>query len=184
MNTIMQNIQQLLPLLTVSIASKSDVADAVSDLQSRIDNLQGSSAEASVHLRHIRRTVEALSSGDASGAHVQQCMADMQSSMFQLNEASVEKVVEGCVALHHNLSQSLESVSRSVDMLQLTVDTFSSQMLSLQKEMRDDIGQIKRCLGKLCDLPGGTTESLQPGRILAVRSCPEIAPKQLHYHCV
>lgn len=168
MQTVMQDVQQLLPLLTVAVASPSNVADAVAELQRHADALKGSSAEAAEHLGHVRAAVEALAATHATVPEVEACMTTLRNSMLQLHEGSVGEVLAGCSALQTTLGEGLEEVMEAVDVLRLTVESFSRRMLELQQRMSTDLEQIKECLAGFCGISGTAVQSMQHGRILAV----------------
>lgn len=169
MQTVMQDVQQLLPLLTVAVASPSNVAAAVDDLHLRTIALEGSSAEAAAHLGQIRATIEALAATNATAPEVEACMTTLRNSMLQLHEESLEEVLKGCEVLQTTLGEGLDRVMEAVDVMRLTVESFSRQMLELQQRMKTDLEQIKQYLAGFCGISGSAAHSLQHGRIIAVR---------------
>lgn len=172
MKSIMQGIQQLLPLLTVSIASAADVSAAVADLQRRAVSLQGSSFEAAAHLSHLQAAVSTLAAPSATSAQVEECIATLHASMMHMHDAGVAKVLEGSAALQQQLAAGIAGVLEAVDMLQHTYDSFSRQMLALQQGMSADLKVVMECLASLCGMAGSGAQAMLPKRIRAVRGRP------------
>lgn len=119
MKKLMQDVQHLLPLLTVSVAAEGNVTSAVEDLQRRAVSLQGESAEAAEHLRHIRTAVETITTTNASSIQVQECMTTLRNSMMQLHGQSVQKVLEGCGQMQQHVGEGLEGIEDSLYVLQV-----------------------------------------------------------------
>lgn len=92
LKSIMDETQQLLPLLTVSVASAADVSTAVAELGSRAAALQGAAADDGAHLRHVAAAVQLLAQRSATALEVQQSMTTLRDSMLLMHEQSMEKV--------------------------------------------------------------------------------------------
>lgn len=112
LKSIMDETQQLLPLLTVSVASAADVSTAVAELGSRAAALQGAAADAGAHLRHVAAAVQLLAQRSATALEVQQSMTTLRDSMLLMHEQSMEKVRarvlrggSACPAAGHRLPQ-------------------------------------------------------------------------------
>lgn len=115
MQSVMEGCQQLLPLLTVSVASAANVSAAVADLQRRAVSLQGSSADAAAHLAHVQATVEAMAASNATSVDVERCMADLKDSLSQLHEDGTRVVLEGYAQLQSSLGWGIAHVQASLD---------------------------------------------------------------------
>lgn len=145
MQAIMQGVQQLLPLLTVFVASSANVSAAVADLQRRAVSMQGVSAEAAAHLRHLKDAVEALRSSAAGKQDVQKCLAALHDSTQQLHEEGVPwvQVLDSCSALQDNLSRGVARLTQSLNELQGEVASFSRLMASAQQELTHLTATVK-----------------------------------------
>lgn len=119
MQSLMQEVQHLLPLLTVSVASATNVTAAVEDLQRRAACLHSQSAESAAHLRHIQAAVHTISADSASSVEVQQCMTALRNSMLRLHGESLQKVLDGCGQMQQQLGEGLTGVEDSLYVLQV-----------------------------------------------------------------
>ena len=168
----MKGVQQLLPLLTAAVASGPDISAAVADLRQRASTAADAfnSAEIVDHLACLRAAVESIADVNTTEAAMQHHMTTLLDSMLQLHDQSTYVVQQGCAALQQNLGRGIEAVRGSMYELQLTVCSFSEQMLARQHDMHADLEQIKASLAQLVGMPAAAAQTMESGRILTVRS--------------
>lgn len=183
METLMQGIQQLLPLLTVAVASTADVSAAVADLSRRAVALQGSSSEAAAHLGHLQAAVSAIASTSATVPEIENRMMDLRDSMTHLHDASIQTVLQAYDELQGTLGRGFAEVRGSLDGLQQEVASMRREVLvstgevsANVKEMHADVKEIMGYLAACCGMRATLTSgnSLRPAadRMLTVRpSC-------------
>lgn len=173
MQRIMQDVQQYLPLLTVSVSSAAHVTPALQALQNRPKALKSGDAHVSQHLAHICDTVFTLSKENATTEEVQQCLANLRQGMMQLDDDAVQKVLHGCNVLHLNLGGAQLGIKAPLDMLQGSLDQFSRQTAATRDQVDGEITDVKRYLASYCGVNVGVLDSIERTRFLEVCFLPQ-----------
>lgn len=127
-------MEQHLPLLSICVAPPHDRDAAMLDLQNRIVSLQGDSVEAALQLQRVKavadklrlRTANSMHLHCADGRGVQRKLVEIRNKRKELHDADVEKVLEGCVAMHRALgveaADGLHETSRQVLKMMVTLE--------------------------------------------------------------
>lgn len=114
MRDIEAQVRQLLPLLTVSLASSGGIEAALDDLLRRIVSLQGECAESSYHLRQVATTVDGLSHCGATRTDVQQTLTTLHGTMRDLHGDITRRVLDGFAAIHVQLDAAAAKILHEV----------------------------------------------------------------------
>ena len=164
----MKKVEQLLLLLTAAGAGGPDISAVGEDLLQRAST--AANAEVIDHLNCLRAAVESIADSKTTDVVMQRHMTTLQDSMLQLHDRNMYALQQGCAALQQNLGTGIEAVKDSMYELQLTVRSFSEQMLARQHDMHADLKHIKAHLAQLCGVPAAAAQSMDSGRILTVNS--------------
>lgn len=157
MKKLMQDVQHLLPLLTVSFASAANVTSAIKDLQLRAET-PGQSSNCAVHLRHVQAAVSTIATTNTSPVEVEQCMTSLRNSMLQLHDESFQQFLEGCGQMQQLLGKGLKGTEDSLYDLQVAVDVLSQQVMESHAERAADLKEIKDHLASFSGVAASVME--------------------------
>lgn len=169
---VMQDINHLLPLLTVSVAS-TEKASAVADQQGRVLSCPGASDNAVGHLRHFYEAMQTIRSEQSTAYEVQKCMKTLRNSLLQLKGDDYQKVLEALGYVDDLHWSGMRNVKAELSALRGCMISYAEEAMAshVQREVLAEVKEIKENFAKVCGLEASVVESLNPDKIIQVCSC-------------
>lgn len=99
----MANVQQLLPLLTVWVASHESTKSALDELQSSVDQTDSFNAETRQHILQFSCVLEEIERKSVKAEDLEKAVSDLQKSTENLDESTLKNVE----ALFNSMSTSV-----------------------------------------------------------------------------
>eukprot|EP00892_Ulva_mutabilis_P009460 jgi/Ulvmu1/6887/UM031_0093.1 len=164
---LMRRVELRLPLLQICVSSPTDIPDDIRHLQNRIGMLQGDSAAAAAHRRHITAMLDFLAQHGASAAqHSMQAIEELvhelnksTRALAQLHDGTVEKVLDGCLEMHQHLGAGVAQVlhelrvaarqCENMEALLGELQEGQGEVLSGQRWIAEQVGDVHGKVGRV-----------------------------------
>lgn len=153
----MESIQQLLPILTLGMtaqASPAETMQAVDSLRAQVEQTAVTVGGAAAHLSRMLGLMEAVMKLQPDGRtglqlQVKPLLSELELTMVELNEASLEQVRAECTSLHTAVAQSAAAADASKAEIVGAIGGMNSAMASFQESMSYTLEEHGRKLDEI-----------------------------------
>jgi methyl-accepting chemotaxis protein len=165
LKSIMQQIQQLLPLLTLCANSTERIEMIVHQISGQLADSACSTEAVQAHMQHLCHGLQVMSATAATSEDVREAVSVIIQSSTELSDGTMAEVQTLCNDLHLSIGRDLTDISSALNDMETSIRTFSMRMLGLQEKACADLQWIKSFLARQC---GVAPDALDTSRVLMV----------------
>jgi methyl-accepting chemotaxis protein len=165
LKSIMQQVQQLLPLLTLCANSTERVELIMHQISGQLADSACSTAAVQAHMQQLCHGLQVMSATAATSEDVGEAVSKIIQSSTKLSDGNMAEVQRLCNELHVAIALDLKDISGALHDMETSIRKTSIRMLGLQEQACVDLQWIKRFLTHKC---GVAPDALDTSRVLMV----------------
>jgi hypothetical protein len=132
--SIMQQVQQLLPLLTLCANSTKHIEMIIHQISGELADSACSTEAVQAHMQHVCHGLQVMSATAATSEDVREAVCKIIQSSTKLSDGNMAEVQRLCNKLHVSIAQDLKDISGALHDMEASIRTSSIRILGLQEQ--------------------------------------------------